>query len=159
MIRLVDAIWRTGYRAAYLLLRVWWKIRTPTHRGAYVALWRGDDLLLIRNSYRGGVTVPCGNIDRGESPREAARRELEEEVGIRVDLDALEFACDFDLSFEAKTDHAYFFELQSPPDARIDVRIDRREVIWADFCPRGSLDNVALAPHVRAYLKQRERET
>lgn len=153
---LVDAIWRAGYRIAYLSLRIWWKIRRPDQRGAFVALWRGNDLLVIRNSYRAGVTVPCGNIDSGETPREAARRELEEEVGILVEADELEFVCDVGVHFEAKNDHAYFFELRWAADTPIDLKIDRREVVWAGFCPRGDLNFVALVPHILAYLEHIE---
>ena len=156
MTRFFDMLWRTAYRLAYRVLRVWWWIRRPKQRGAYVAMWRGDDLLVIRNSYRTGVTVPCGNIDRRETPREAARRELAEEVGIHVPLEDLMFVCEIQVDFESKDDHAFFFELQRPADASIDVRIDRREVIWADFCPRGLLTNVALVPHVLAYLEHRK---
>ena len=155
MTAVVDALWRAAYRVVYLVLRGWWRIRHPTQRGAFVAVWRGEDLLVIRNSYRGGVTVPCGNVGRRESPREAARRELEEEVGISVALDELEFICDLNVAFEGKDDHAYFFELFWTADTRVEISIDHREVIWAEFRPRGSLGNVGLVPHVEAYLAHR----
>lgn len=48
----------------------------------------GDELLLVRQQRAGAVEpvieVPAGKIDPGESPREAAERELAEECGVRA---------------------------------------------------------------------------
>ena len=150
---LCDALWRIGLRGAYLVLRgVWW-LRNPEMHGAYVAVWQGDRLLLVRNSYRRGETVPCGAIARGESPGQAAVRELAEEVGIACSEAALRFAGELEVAFEGKRDHAHFFELQVPAD--VVVRIDRREVVWAQFVEREALRGRPLVPHVRAYVDRR----
>ncbi|MBW2272342.1 MAG: NUDIX hydrolase [Deltaproteobacteria bacterium] len=157
-IELLDRAWRVGLRAAYWSLRVWWFLRRPTLESAFVAVWRGDELLLIRNSYRRGVTIPSGGIDSGETPREAARRELEEEVGISVSGDALEPSCEVVMPFECKQDHGHFFELHLDPSDPRSVEIDRREVVWADFCHEAQLAEQPLSPQVRAYLAQRRAE-
>lgn len=59
------------------------------HRGSVAALPVHDDgrLLLVRQ-YRYAVDaavweLPAGRLDAGESPEEGARREMEEEVGLR----------------------------------------------------------------------------
>ena len=70
---LADAVLRAAFTAAYQIARLWWFVRRPQHDGAYVAVWQGEELLLIRNSYKPGDTVPCGGIGRGESPLQAAR--------------------------------------------------------------------------------------
>jgi ADP-ribose pyrophosphatase len=48
----------------------------------------GDELLLVRQPRAGAVEqvveVPAGKIEPGESPREAAERELAEECGVRA---------------------------------------------------------------------------
>jgi len=151
--KFLDAAWRAFYIVAYRLLRIWWFIRRPPCQGVYVAVWRGDELLLIRNSYRSGVTVPCGTLARGESPREAARRELEEEVGIRVAASDLAFIREIEIPFENKQDHAYFFELRRDSGAEIRYQVDNREVVWAHFCSAEHLMNFPLAPHLVAYLE------
>jgi 8-oxo-dGTP diphosphatase len=148
-----DALWRIALRCAYRLLRVWWWLFRPEVHGAYVAVWRDDQLLLIRNSYRRGETVPCGAIGRRESVRAAAASELAEEVGIVVGEDELSFACEVTVAFESKTDHAHFFELRV--GGEVPVRIDRREVSWAEFVPAAELADRPLVPHLRAYLDQR----
>lgn len=149
----MDSLWRSVLTVGYQLLRVWWWLRRPVSEGAFVAVWCNDALLLIENSYRSGQTTPSGGIARRESPLQAARRELEEEVGIAAAAEDLVFAGEIVVDFEHKEDHAYFFELhldQAPPLAP-----DGREVIRAEFCRADDLSHRPLSPHVRAYLANR----
>jgi ADP-ribose pyrophosphatase YjhB (NUDIX family) len=145
-----DALWRIALRCAYWVLRAWRWLRHPDVHGAFVAVWKGDELLLIRNSYRGGETVPCGAIGRSETPIQAAARELFEEVGIEVDEAELVSVGEVVVEFDDAVDHAHFFELRVGGD--VGVRIDQREVIWASFVPAAELRDRPLVPHVRAYL-------
>ena len=65
---------------------------TPSfHVGAVCVIERADgDMLLVRQSYRrGGWGFPGGLLRRGEEPADGARRELEEELGVDVELDGL----------------------------------------------------------------------
>jgi 8-oxo-dGTP diphosphatase len=147
----IDRAWRLALFAAYRILRAWWFVRRPAVDGAYVALWCDDSLLLIRNSYKRGETVPSGSIHRGESPRDAARRELEEEVGVRATADSLRAVAAFTVAYHHKRDRAHFFELRLEDEP--EIRIDRREVVWASFRPADELARRPLVPHVRAYLE------
>ncbi len=153
MVSLVDRCWQKVFRIAYLGARVWWSVRRPAVRSAYVAVWWSDQLLLIRNSYKPGETVPCGGLRRGESPRAGARRELAEEVGIRVQEADLVFAWESVIEIGSVRDHVSFFELHcsSPPE----IRVDRREVVDGRFWPRHSLASRPLVAQVGAYLSAR----
>src|SRR5712692_493303 len=71
-IRAIDRLWQLAIAAAYQLLRLWWLVRRPAHRGALVALWHDGEILLLRSSYRPGWSLPGGGLARGESAREAA---------------------------------------------------------------------------------------
>jgi 8-oxo-dGTP diphosphatase len=55
-----------------------------------VVLWCGDECLMVFNRFRKAWELPGGMIDPGETPREAAVRELAEESDQRAD--SLEFA-------------------------------------------------------------------
>lgn len=54
-----------------------------------VAVTEDDDVVLVRQQRQGigaaTLEIPGGMVDPGESPLEAARRELEEETGYRAD--------------------------------------------------------------------------
>jgi 8-oxo-dGTP pyrophosphatase MutT (NUDIX family) len=65
---------------------------TPSfHVGAICVVERADGhILLVRQSYRrGGWGFPGGLLRRREEPADAARRELNEELGIDVELDGM----------------------------------------------------------------------
>ncbi|WP_240135300.1 NUDIX domain-containing protein [Streptomyces sp. MUM 178J] len=57
------------------------------------ALFRDEEgrVLIVEPNYRPGWALPGGTVesDHGESPREAARRETLEEIGLDVELGAL----------------------------------------------------------------------
>ncbi|MGI8984297.1 MAG: NUDIX hydrolase [Acidimicrobiales bacterium] len=75
-------------RARTLLIRA----GTPSfHVGAICVVERADGhVLLVRQSYRrDGWGFPGGLMRRGEEPADAARRELQEELGIHVELRGL----------------------------------------------------------------------
>lgn len=61
--------------------------RNPTV-GVAVVLVEDDRLLMVRRqgSYAGMWCIPCGHVERGEDVRQAARREFEEETGLKVDI-------------------------------------------------------------------------
>jgi len=154
---MLDVLARFALRIGYRALRVWWRIRRPTLTGSYVAVWHNERLLLIRNSYKSGETLPCGGLQRDESHREAARRELREEVGIAVEAEQLTFAYEIEVEGPLATDRAHFFELEFENEPVI--AIDRREVVWAGFCPAAELVDRPLIRSVRAYLERRSAST
>ncbi len=156
MTGLANALWRIGLRVAYRVLRVWWWLRRPEAHGAFVAVWRGtepDELLVVRNSYRAGESVPAGAIHRGEHPVDAAARELREEVGLHTRAEDLVAAGVYVVDFEGKRDHAHFFEWQAPPGAR--PVADGREVVHTEWLTVVELGHRPLLPHTRAYLEAR----
>jgi 8-oxo-dGTP pyrophosphatase MutT (NUDIX family) len=76
---------RLAYRVGWVLLRAYWFVFRPNEEGVRCALWRGNELLLVRHSYGDrGWLLPGGRLKRGEPPDEGARREIGQEIGADV---------------------------------------------------------------------------
>ena len=147
----VDALVRAGMRVGYRLLLVWWYVRRPSIQGAYVAVWHEGRVLVIRNSYRKRDSLPAGGLRRGETPLEAAVRELGEEVGIVATPGQLAYHGEILSESQYAKDHAHFYELRC--EAEPEVRIDRREVVWAGFLEPEEALARGVVQSVRVYLE------
>jgi len=148
----VDALWRSAYRIAFRLQRVYWWVRRPQLNGAYVAVWREGHVLCIRNSYRRKLSLPAGGLARGEQPIDAAVRELGEEVAITARPDELEYVDMIVSHVGHAEDHAHFFELRR--ETGLEFEVDRREVVWAGFLsPEAALEQ-GVVDVVRQYLSR-----
>jgi len=153
---LVDRAYQLAYVCAYRVMRTYWRVRKPTTHGALVVLWHEGELLLVRNSYVRYYSLPGGYLRRGETSRQAAIRELAEEVGISARPDELALALDSAHVWEGKRDHVELFELELAE--RPQVRVDQREVIEARWVSPVEALGLDLFPPLRRVIeKRRER--
>ncbi len=151
---LTDRFWQTAYRVAFRAARLWWRLRRPAHDGAVAAVWLRGRVLTVRQSYRSNSCWPGGGIRSGEEPREAARRELREELGLEVSPGDLVFAREMAVEWDYRQERVSIFEvhLRAEPE----LRIDNREVLGARFVdPQALLAERDLPPYIRAYLEAR----
>ncbi len=151
----IDFCWRAALVVAYAGLRAYWFVVRPETRGVYVAVWVRGNLLVIRNSYRSEISLPGGAVNRGETVAYAAVRELCEEVGIEVEVEALRFARTYVVNHEFHNDHASFFEIELEHEPV--VAIDRREVVWAEFRAAEDVKRDEMVAPLRLYLEDRLR--
>ena len=113
-----------------------------------IAVKRGDEFL-IEKQFRYGSNCdieefPCGMVEKGESPHEAALRELEEETGIRVELKCLQYlgATNPNPAFMTNRMHYFYLNLDKCGCEQRERKLDPHEVIglhWEDmkeFCER-----------------------
>jgi 8-oxo-dGTP pyrophosphatase MutT (NUDIX family) len=148
----VDALWRGAFRLGFRIQKLWWRVRRPRLTGAYVAVWRGDRLLCIQNSYRRLLSLPAGGLARGERPIDTALRELFEEVALVAREDELRYVGEIVSHVGYAEDHAHFFELAC--DGSVAIAVDGREVVWADFlAPEAALER-GVVDVVRQYLER-----
>jgi ADP-ribose pyrophosphatase YjhB (NUDIX family) len=74
---------RLSYQCAYVLLRIYWLLARPRVSGVKCVITAGPEVLLVRHTYGSRRwNLPGGAVKRGESPRDAAAREMAEELGI-----------------------------------------------------------------------------
>lgn len=65
--------------------RAWWRLSRAMTLGARgIALDGEGRVLLVRHTYRSGWFLPGGGVERGESARDAAIREMAEEGGVEA---------------------------------------------------------------------------
>jgi 8-oxo-dGTP pyrophosphatase MutT (NUDIX family) len=149
---LLDKLFQVIYRVAYRCHLVANFLLRPKTRGSYVALWLDGRILFILNSYKSVYTLPCGGIGLGETPVEAARRELLEEVGLDIAIEEFRQVWQQINLTEFKQDHITLFEVLLNVQPRL--KPDGREVVWLGF--RSLKDALAMPifPPVREYLLQ-----
>ena len=147
---MADAFWRAVYRLGYVVLRLWWFIRRPSHQGAVVAVWCQGRLLVVRQSYRPGLHLPGGSVGKGEPAVVAACRELKEELGLSTQPQALVHVRDTVMWLEYRHDHISCFELRL--NEMPTPLPDNREIVEARFLSPEALRALPLSPILSAYL-------
>lgn len=150
----LDRGFRLGYFGAYRIMRSWWRIRRPTTHGTVVAIWCDGEVLLVRQSYVSYLSGPGGYRKRGESARDAAVRELREELQLSVRPEQLEQALDVTHDWEGKRDHVTLFHLELPHRPRI--HIDQREVVAATWYAPQEVRGLAVFPPLKRVIAERE---
>lgn len=149
----VDRAIQLAYVVAYRLMCVYWGVR-PRHKlGALVAVFHEGDVLLVRNSYLPYLSLPGGYVRKRETSREAAVRELAEEVGIMAGVDELEPGLEEKREWDGKRDGIEIFVLHLH-GVRPRVRIDNREVVAAEWVGAERALTLDLFPPIRRLLER-----
>ncbi|WP_277184694.1 NUDIX domain-containing protein [Caballeronia sp. BR00000012568055] len=147
----IDAIWRLVLRLGFPLARAWWHIRRPHHEGALVAIYVGQALLLVKSSYRAEWSFAGGSLQPGETPIAAARREMEEEIGLTPH--SLRAAGSVSGIWDGRQDRVHFFELHL--DCLPELRLDNREITATRVVLPEELGSIPLTGPVASYLSRK----
>ncbi len=100
---------------------------------AAVALWRGEELLVMKRSMgfsSGGWFLPGGHVEAGERPAAAAVRELHEETGIVLGEDALALADVMSYEHDGAMAHCLVYNAVCPAGAEPDLNEEHVVARW-----------------------------
>jgi 8-oxo-dGTP diphosphatase len=138
---------RLGYRIAYRGLQAFWFVARPPKQGVKCLLTCHDRVLLVRHTYGNRAwDVPGGAIKRGEPPLTAARREMNEELGLS-DAEWSEIGeIRGNADHRRDTIHCFRAEMCEPS-----LTIDRVELAVAKWFARDALPQ-DLAPYVGSVI-------
>jgi mutator protein MutT len=132
---------RTLIQVIYPLLQLYWFLVRPKTFGVQCVIQQGDAILLVRNTYgRKQWTFPGGSIARGETAEDAIRREVREEVGLRVQH--LQRLGTFAATIDYKRDHVAVFTGVAPDRQ---VTLDPAEILEARWFQAQDLPPLAPA--------------
>ena len=110
--------------SAHFILKIYWFLFRPKTYGVKCIVEHDGRILFIKNTYGAPVwTLPGGGVKRGELPEDAARREINEEVGI--ELGALKKIGELKNDREYKRDTIFCFVGEAKNEA---IKIDQGEI-------------------------------
>jgi 8-oxo-dGTP pyrophosphatase MutT (NUDIX family) len=146
-VRLPTPLCRLAYRGAYLGLRGYWFVRRPEVHGVKCVLTNGEHVLLVRHTYgHRDWDLPGGSIKSGEAPMHAARREMEEELGVAID-NWVSLGRFSDI-VDHRRDNMNCFQAEVGP---AELNIDECELAAVSWFPRAQLPP-DIGPYVRRIL-------
>ncbi len=115
-------------------------------------------LLLVRHTYTGGWHAPGGGVDPGETAAEAARREVLEETGVRVDVVPRLHGLFFNRVLAGRDHVAVFVALDHPAIDPGALRPQAGEIAAAILAPLDALPD-GVTPATRRRLDEIMRGT
>ena len=124
----VDRAYRVAYRLVFPVVWCWWRL-FQRHQGVVVAVWLNDTILAVRHSYKPGLRLLGGRVGRREDHRLAAARELQEEVGVLIDCDALRLVVVAPTALAL--DYPYEARLTAKPELMVDLFRDNQTLASA----------------------------
>lgn len=108
--------------------KAWTETLDRRMSSAVIILESEDKALIVKANYKSHWTFPGGAVDAGESPKQAAIRELKEEMNLDIDPDKLEFG--WVVSRYSKVAMTYQFVFRAPLEEvnLDDIKLQEEEI-------------------------------
>ena len=121
---------RPLFSLIFPFLKIYWSVFKPKSLGSAVIIQADDEILLVKNSY-GSLkwALPGGFVKSNESPEEAAKREVYEEVGVR--LSNLSRVGSFQRNFFGRKDTVWVFKSLAATKYIKSENLEIQETNWA----------------------------
>ena len=117
-------------------------------RTCYAIAFEGDRFLMVWHKGRRGWEMPGGHIEDGETPEEALRREIWEELETRIEVERLVETVEYDYPQFYLTMHCYLCRVESG-------RLELKEHEAARWLAKEELGSVDWLPADRAVVEKR----
>lgn len=125
----------------------------PKKRMASGAIIRDIDkrLLMVKPSYKANLEIPGGVVEKDESPYEACKRELKEELGIELVIERM-LCVDYNKADDKETESLIFifYGGDIKNDIIEKIRVDGQEILSFKFM---SLDEIKDKTTVSLYRR------
>ena len=114
--------------------REWLKTQSLRASSAAVLVHGPDGRIIsVKASYKNFWSIPGGMIDAGETPKEAAIREVEEEIGIMLDPDDVHFYAVLDRKSDDEQTYQFIFTAKTNATSIADLQLQTSEISEAVF--------------------------
>lgn len=148
---------RLSLRSKAARYRAFWAGQERRASSAGVALFTVDDnVLVVKASYKDYWSFPGGVVDAGETPRQAALRELQEETGLTLHASDLVFALIVDRASVVAETYQFIFESQVGKSLFEKIKLDNSEIVEWALVSRQSIVNAdrAYSPTVAHWARR-----
>ena len=98
------------------------------------------ELLIVKTGYKDHWSLPGGIVDAGESPLEAAVREVKEEVDIQVDPKDLKLTMVASRHSDEFLTHQFVFFTKLENDAFSEIKLQESEIVASKFIAKNDVD-------------------
>jgi len=140
------------FRLAACLYETYRLVARPHSHGALVAIWWGERLLLVQSSYRDRLSLPGGGLDAGETAKQAAVRELAEELDLVVEPEQL--GDPWTITERSKRGSNTVTILAWHVADQPAIRIDNLEVVGCHWVTRQEALDLPITSHLLEYLQR-----
>lgn len=134
------------YKILYPFAKIYWRIFKPITFGVRVILIKNNQILLVQHTYLPGWMLPGGTVKFEEDFKEAAQREIKEELNLEIKN--LRFFGIYKMNLEGKRDHIFVFicdELKNTSQ----LKIDKKEISDSNFFNLNKLPPQISPGHLR----------
>ena len=139
------------YRLAAWLYETYRLVARPHSHGALVAIWWGERLLLVQSSYRDRLSLPGGGLEAGETAKQAAVRELAEELDLVVEPEQL--GDPWTITERSKRGSNTVTILVWHVADQPAISIDNLEIVGCHWVTRQEALGLPITSHLREYLQ------
>ena len=99
------------------------------------------ELLIVKSDYKDHWSLPGGIVDPGESPLKAAVREVEEEVGIKIDAENLQLAMVASRHSDEFLTNQFVFFAQLENNVLSEIKLQESEIVSSKFISKSEVDS------------------